>query len=184
MRFCTSAMTLFKYITPFVAILFIIFYNIWRRNKTEPLPNWPIIGMLPSVLHNQSKIHDFVTLALKHHRGTFQFKGPLFTNIATFIITSDPMNVNHILSKNFSNYGKGSDFHETFEILGVGIFNLDSKEWEQERVLLHSLLKTKNIEIFYQQNIQKKLENFLLPFLDRASKEVKVLVVFGCSNST
>jgi hypothetical protein len=37
------------------------------------------------------------------------------------------------------------------------------------------LLKTKNIEIFYQQNIQKKVENCLLPFLDHASKEVKVL---------
>ncbi|KEH40839.1 putative cytochrome P450 [Medicago truncatula] len=166
---------MFEYTTFFLAILFIIFYNIWRHNKNKIIPNWPIIGMVPSVLHNQSKIHDFVTLALKHHRGTFQFKGPWFTNIATFIITSDPMNVNHILSKKFSNYGKGSDFLEIFEILGVGIFNLDSKEWEQERALLHSLLKTKNFEIFYQQNIQKKLENCLLPFLDHASKEVKVL---------
>jgi len=166
---------MFEYTTLFLAILFIIFYNIWRRNKNEPMPNWPIIGMLPSLLHNQSKIHDFVTIALKHHRGTFEFKGPWFTNIANFILTSDPMNVHHILSKNFSNYGKGSDFHEIFEIFGVGIFNLDSNEWKQERTLFHSLLNTKNIEIFYQQNIQKKLENCLLPFLDHASKEVNVL---------
>ncbi|WJX16965.1 hypothetical protein P8452_06937 [Trifolium repens] len=31
------------------------------------------------------------------------------------------MNVHHTLSKNFSNYGKGFDFHEIFEILGVAI---------------------------------------------------------------
>ncbi|GAU43030.1 hypothetical protein TSUD_12850 [Trifolium subterraneum] len=85
------------------------------------------------------------------------------------------MNVHHITSKNFSNYGKGSDFHEIFEVLGVGIFNLDSNEWKQERTLLHSLLKRKSFEIFLQQIIQKKLENCLLPFLDQASTGVQVL---------
>ncbi|PNX88741.1 cytochrome p450 86b1-like protein, partial [Trifolium pratense] len=85
------------------------------------------------------------------------------------------MNVHHITSKNFTNYGKGSDFHEIFEILGVGIFNLDSNEWKQERTLLHSIIKMKNIEILHQKIIQKKLENCLLPFLDhQASKGVQV----------
>jgi len=168
-------MTLFQYITLFVAILFIISYSVWRRNKNVLVPNWPIIGMLPSVLHNQSNIHDFVTLLLKHHGGTFHFKGPWFTNIANFTITSDPMNVHHITSKNFSNYGKGSDFHEIFEILGVGIFNLDSNEWKQERALFHSLLKRKSFEILLHQCIKNKLEIFLLPFLDHASKGVQIL---------
>ncbi|KAK2399862.1 alkane hydroxylase MAH1 [Trifolium repens] len=131
--------------------------------------------MLPSVLHNQSNIHDYATLVLKHYGGTFHFKGPWFTNIANFILTSDPMNVHHILSKNFSYYEKGSDFHEIFEVLGIGIFNLDSNEWKQERIRLHSLLKMKNIEIFHQKNIQKKLENCLLPFLDHASNSEQEL---------
>ncbi|CAJ2674978.1 unnamed protein product [Trifolium pratense] len=88
----------------------------------------------------------------------------------------DPMNVHHITSKNFTNYGKGSDFHEIFEFLGVGIFNLDSDEWKQERTLLHSLLKNKIFEIFLQQIIQNKLQNCLLPFLDQASKGVKLFL--------
>ncbi|CAJ2673972.1 unnamed protein product [Trifolium pratense] len=166
---------MFHYITIFVAIFFIIFYNIWKHTKNALLPNWPIIGMLPSILHNQSNIHDYAAWILKHHGGTFQFKGPWFTNIANFILTSDPMNVHHITSKNFTNYGKGSDFHEIFELLGLGIFNLDSDEWKHERTLLHSLLKNKNFEIFLQQIIQNKLENCLLPFLDQASKGVQVL---------
>ncbi|KAK2453726.1 alkane hydroxylase MAH1 [Trifolium repens] len=120
-------------------------------------------------------MHDFTALLLKHYGGTFHFKGPWFTNIANFTLTGDPMNVHHILSKNFTNYGKGSDFHEIFEILGAGIFNLDNNEWKQERTLLHSILKKKNFEIFNQQNIQKKLENCLLPFLDQASKGKQVL---------
>ncbi|GAU47785.1 hypothetical protein TSUD_12700 [Trifolium subterraneum] len=81
------------------------------------------------------------------------------------------MNVNHSLSKNFNNYGKGTDFHEIFEIFGVGIFNLDSDEWKQERALLHSILKMKKFEISAQQNIRKKLENCLLPFLDHHASE-------------
>ncbi|XP_058760843.1 alkane hydroxylase MAH1-like [Vicia villosa] len=165
-------MALFEYVSLFVAILFII---LWRHNKNVLIPNWPIIGMLPSIWHNQSHIHDFVTSVLKHHGGTFLFKGPWFTNIANFILTSDPMNVHHITSKNFTNYGKGTDFHEIFEILGDGIVNSDSDEWKQERALLHPLLKNKSFMIFLQQTVQKKLENCLLPFLDQASKGGQIL---------
>ncbi|GAU43037.1 hypothetical protein TSUD_12920 [Trifolium subterraneum] len=103
-------------------------------------------------------------------------EGPWFTNIATFVLTSDPMNVNHITSKNFSNYGKGPDFPEIFEVIGASIITLDSNEWKQERTKLHSLLKNKSFETCLQQNVQKKLQNCLLPFLDHhASKGGQVL---------
>ncbi|GAU43035.1 hypothetical protein TSUD_12900 [Trifolium subterraneum] len=85
------------------------------------------------------------------------------------------MNVHHITSKNFTNYGKGSDFHEIFEVLGLGIFNLDSNEWKQERTLLHSSLKRNSFKIFLEQNLQKKLANCLLPFLVHASKSEQIL---------
>jgi cytochrome P450 len=71
---------------------------------------------------------------------------------------------------------KGSDFHEIFEVFGLGIFNLDFNEWKQERALFHSLLKRNSFKIFLEQNIQKKLENCLLPFLDHhASKTEQIL---------
>jgi hypothetical protein len=148
----------------------------WRHHRDILISNIPILGILPSVLHNQSNIHDYVTLGFKHYGSTYRIKGPWFTNIANFILTSDPTNVNHITSKNFSNYGKGSDFHQIFEALGVGIFNLDFNEWKQERALFHSLLKRNSFKIFLEQNIQKKLENCLLPFLDHhASKTEQIL---------
>ncbi|XP_004515481.3 alkane hydroxylase MAH1-like [Cicer arietinum] len=168
-------MNFFQYINLFVAILFIIFYYIWRQNRDVLLPNWPFIGMLPGIAHNMSNFHDFLTSVMKQHRGTFQFKGPWFTNISDFIFTSDPMNVQHITSKNFNNYGKGSDFKESFEFFGDGIFNLDSNEWKTERKLLHSLLTRKSFKIFHQQNIQKKLENCLIPFLDDASRDLQII---------
>ncbi|XP_058760836.1 alkane hydroxylase MAH1-like [Vicia villosa] len=168
-------MSLFEYISLSVAILFIIFYNIWRRNKNVLILNWPIIGMLPLVLRNQSNIHDFMTKGSKHYGSTFHFKGPWFTNMANIIITTDPMNVHHITSKKFSNYGKGTDFHDIFDVLGDGIFNLDFDEWKQERALLLSLLKKKSFMISLHQIIQKKLENCLLPLLDQASKGEQIL---------
>ncbi|KAJ8446991.1 hypothetical protein Cgig2_033560 [Carnegiea gigantea] len=53
---------------------------------------------------------------------TFIMKGPRFTNMK-LLITTDPANAQHILTKNFGNYPKGSNFKDIFEILGDGIFN-------------------------------------------------------------
>ena len=153
----------------FVAILFFFFIHLWWCNRNTPIPNWPLIGMLPGVLRNVSNIHDYATTVLKHHRGTLKFKGPWLTNI-NFVLTSDPMNVHHITSKNFGNYGKGSEFHEIFEILGDGIFNSDSQKWKYNRDMLHSLFRKNTFESFVQNVIHKKLESCLLPLLNRASK--------------
>jgi len=160
-------MFMIQCIGAFVAILF-LFVHSWRRNRNAIVPNWPILGMLPSTLHNISNYYDYITLVLKHHGGTFRFEGPWFTNTSG-ILTSDPMNVHHIVSKNFGNYEKGSNFKETFETFGAGSLNSDSDEWKKERTMLHSFFKRKNFEIFLKRTIQKKLENFLLPFLDHAS---------------
>jgi len=157
-------MSIIQFIGGFVAILFLLYINYWRRK----IPNWPIIGMLPALRH-LSNFHDNTTKALKRHGGTFRFEGPWFTNIS-FIVTTDPMNVHHITSKNFSNYGKGSNFQENFEALGNSIFNSDSHEWKQERIMFHLILKNKSFKNFSQQTIQKKLENWLLPFLNDVSE--------------
>ncbi|XP_027362473.1 alkane hydroxylase MAH1-like [Abrus precatorius] len=164
-----STTAMLVYIGLFVSIVFFIFFWSSRRNGNKTLQKWPIIGMLPAILQNLSNIHDYTTLALKQYGGTALFEGPWFSN-SSFIITSDPMNVHHITSKNFGNYGKGSNFNEIFEIFGGGIFNADFHAWKQERTILHSLLRRKSFEIFLQQTIQKKLENCLIPFLEHASK--------------
>ena len=69
--------------------------------------------MLPGLLQNASNVHEYATWLLKQNGGTFKFKGPWFTNM-TFMVTSDPRNIHHMLSKNFSNYTKGQKFQEIF----------------------------------------------------------------------
>ncbi|KAK4484754.1 hypothetical protein RD792_007348 [Penstemon davidsonii] len=79
--------------------------------------NWPLLGMLPAVLQNSHRIHDYATEFLSECGGTFEFKGPWFCKM-DMLVTSDPANIHHIFSKNFSNYPKGPEFKKIFEILG------------------------------------------------------------------
>ena len=134
------------------------------------MPNWPIVGMLLSVLRHLSNFNDHFTLVLKRHGGTFRFEGPWFTN-RSFIATADPINVNQVASKNFGNYRRGSNnFQEIFEFFGGGIVNSDFHVWKQKRTMFHSILKTKSFKNMFQQTSRKKLGNFLLPFINDASE--------------
>jgi cytochrome P450 len=161
-------MAILGYAEILVAFFCFLFLWHWRWNRDSPIINWPVVGMLPALLRNASNVHEFVTHALKHYGGTFEFKGPWFTNM-NFVITSDPMNIHQIMSRNFSNYTKGPEFREIFEPLGDGIFNSDSDSWKHQRKLIHSLIKNSRFELFLKQVVQDKVEKGLVPVLDRVS---------------
>ncbi|CAI8605310.1 unnamed protein product [Vicia faba] len=165
----------------FVAILVFLFIHFWRRNRDEILPNWPIIGMLPVLLRHMSDLHDHITLVMNIHGGTFRFQGPWFTD-TSFIVTADPINVEHITCKNFGNYGKGYNFQEIFNFFGDSILTVNSHVWKQERIMVQSILKRKSFNNLFQKTIQNKLVNCLLPFLNDVSKlgiQVDLQDVFG-----
>ncbi|XP_057750678.1 alkane hydroxylase MAH1-like [Arachis stenosperma] len=170
----TKMMSLLEFVIVFVAILLFFFIHLWRCNRNTPLTYWPLICMLPGILCNLPNIHDHLTSVLKHHGGTFKFRGPWLTNI-NFVLTSDPMNVHHITSKNFGNYGKGSEFHEIFEILGDGIFNSDSHKWKYNRDILQLLFRQNVFKNVVQKVSHKKLESCLIPLLNHASESGTVV---------
>ncbi|KAF5733998.1 hypothetical protein HS088_TW16G00439 [Tripterygium wilfordii] len=147
----------------------LILYSLIQKMKSSGFFGFPVLGNLPDILINASRIHEHTTQVLKRSRGTAVFKGPWLSKME-FLITSDPMNIHHILSKNFINYPKGPDFKETFEPLGDGIFNSDSELWEIQRKFLHSLMKNSNFEHFVKQNVHTKLVKGLFPVLDHVSK--------------
>ncbi|KAM3713484.1 hypothetical protein ACJW30_01G261500 [Castanea mollissima] len=153
----------------FVAIfLCFLFLSQWRWSKTRTITNWPIVGMLPGILQNLSNVHEYFTWLLKHNGGTFEFKGPWFTGMNT-MLTSDPMNIHHICSKNFSNYPKGSEFQEIFDVLGDGIFTSDHDSWRYQRKLLQTLLKDNKFKLFFEEGVKGKVEKGLIPILDYVS---------------
>ncbi|QCD95288.1 Cytochrome P450 [Vigna unguiculata] len=160
----------------YAAALFCIIYFFHRRLCCRyPLfTDYPIIGMLPDLLCNLWRIHDFSVEVLKSHGGTGEFTGPWFTNM-NYLITSDPINVHHILSKNFKNYVKGPEFREIFQAFGDGIFTADGEAWKYNRDLFQSLFKHKSFELFLEKTIRKKVQNSLLVVLEHVQQHGSVV---------
>ncbi|KAJ0097205.1 hypothetical protein Patl1_27749 [Pistacia atlantica] len=91
--------------------------------------------MLPDLLLNVHRIHDWLTELTQKSQCTFLFKGPWFANM-DILVTVDPANVHYITTSNFSNFPKGDEFREIFDILGDGIINVDSDLWRAKEKLL------------------------------------------------
>ncbi|CAN1130422.1 Alkane hydroxylase MAH1, partial [Linum perenne] len=151
-------------------ILPLLVVYVVRKSRSSIIPNWPLIGMVPSLLWHvyHNLLHDLITQILQQNRGTFFFKGPIFTNL-NFFLTSDPINLHHIFSRNFPNFPKGSDLKEIMEPLGDGIFNTDGDSWKMQREMIHSLINTSKFEHLLLKTLQRKLDSALLPILHNAS---------------
>ncbi|KAK7381432.1 hypothetical protein VNO78_34117 [Psophocarpus tetragonolobus] len=153
---------------------FLYFFHRRRSCKHPVLRDYPILGMLPPLLFNLWRIHDFSTELLKKHGASGDFLGPWFTKM-NYFITCDYLNVQHILCKSFDNYIKGPEFREIFEPFGDGVVTADSETWKYFRTILHSLIKQRRFEAFVDKTVQKKVLTSLLPILDHVQKQGKVV---------
>uniref|UniRef100_A0A2C9U7U6 Cytochrome P450 n=2 Tax=Manihot esculenta TaxID=3983 RepID=A0A2C9U7U6_MANES len=160
-------MEMLEAILGFLAIVTFILW-VWWWNANEILVNWPVVGMLPQLSWNMSRLHDFLTCILQQSQGTFLFKGHWFGDY-DFLLTSDSMNIRHVLSKNFDNYHKGEDFKEIFEPMGDGIFTSDSDNWRFLRRIFHYVLRTKSFELAARSSMEQKILKGLFPILENAS---------------
>ncbi|KAL7088298.1 hypothetical protein ACP275_13G119400 [Erythranthe tilingii] len=156
----------FIFFIPFFLYLFrCIISRRWKKSSSSEPTNWPLVGMLPAVVQNLHRIHDYATAVLTECGGTFEFKGPWFCHV-DMVVTSDPANIHHIFSRNFSNYPKGPEFRKMFEILGDGIFNVDFELWELHRRTTLSMLTHPEFPAFLEVNVWHKVQTGLLPVLD------------------
>ncbi|KAK6777674.1 hypothetical protein RDI58_024392 [Solanum bulbocastanum] len=127
--------------------------------------NWPLVGMFPGLVRNAHRVHEFATDVLIETKGTFEFHGPVLANF-NMLATSDPTNIHHILSKNFSNYPKGIPFRKIFNILGNGIFNVDCELWEIHRKTSMYIMGPVKFQTLLERNMWGIIENGLKPILD------------------
>lgn len=140
-------------------------YVRWHRSRRSKfLVNWSVVGMLPPLLLNIHRLHDRCTQVLRDHGCTLVFKGPWFASMDMFF-TCDPANMNHILCTNFSNFPKGSDYLEIFDVLGDGIFNSESDTWRYQRKVGHTLIRYKGFRQFAARTSREMVETELLPFM-------------------
>ncbi|TKY50475.1 Alkane hydroxylase MAH1 [Spatholobus suberectus] len=151
-------------------LCFVYFFHRKRCCKHPLMRDYPILGMLPPVLFNLWRIHDFCTEVLKRRGGSGEFKGPWFTKM-NYLVTCDSLNVQHMLCKSFDNYVKGPEFREIFEPFGDGVVTADSETWKYVRTLLHSLIKQRRFEAFVDKTVQKKVQTSLLPILDHVRQQ-------------
>ncbi|CAN8272765.1 unnamed protein product [Cochlearia groenlandica] len=153
----------------FIAFFSLVFIGFLYHKKTQKslLTNWPVLGMLPGLLLHINNIYDFNTGVLKASNMTHFFKGPWLTG-TDILSTVDPVNIHYILCSNFVNYPKGKEFKEIFEVLGDGIFNVDSELWEDMRSSSHSFLSNQDFEKFSINTSLRKLKLGLAPILENA----------------
>ncbi|KAK9713320.1 hypothetical protein RND81_06G019400 [Saponaria officinalis] len=158
----------------FIAFIFMLLFCYFYRDKNGLLTNWPIVGMLFTLLANVHRIHDFIIELMQKSNLTFHFKGPWCTSME-ILITCDPKNINHVMSKNFINYPKGGKFNDIFDVLGGGIFNSDGELWKYHRKMAQTFLGHPTFNQFLLKTVIAKVNNGLIPVLNHASKHGLVL---------
>ncbi|KAF8109578.1 hypothetical protein N665_0094s0045 [Sinapis alba] len=159
-----------------LAILsFLIFHHLlFKKPHDRFLKNWPVLGMLPGFLVVLHRIYDFSVEVLERTNLTFPFKGPWLTGMDV-LITVDPADIHYILSSNFSNYTKGADFKEAFDVFGEMIFNSDGDLWKNQRRAAQYMLNHQGFQKLSLSATRTKLHNDLVPLFDRFSKEKMVV---------
>ncbi|KAK9130050.1 hypothetical protein Sjap_010537 [Stephania japonica] len=152
------------------AVCFLVLLYFRRRKYNPLLIDWPIVGMLPSLLLNMHRPHDWGAELLRQLGSSFWFEGPWFGHMDC-LTTVDLANVRYILNTNFLNFPKGPEFKETFDVLGDGIFNSDMELWRSQRKIGHALINHPSFHRFLEKAIQEKVKNGLVPVLEHLMKQ-------------
>ncbi|KAK3017197.1 hypothetical protein RJ639_007752 [Escallonia herrerae] len=152
-----------------VAVIFLHTLRCFLLSSGKPW-NWPLVGTLPMAFLHFHRIYDKITECLQAGNGVFLFKGVWFTGTDR-LITTNPANVHHIMSANFSNYPKGPESKRIFDVFGDMLFNSDHDEWKCHRKITHSFLNDQRLHNFTPKINQHILEKGLIPVLDHVSKE-------------
>lgn len=126
--------------------------------------------MLPSVLLNLHRFHQWTIEIANRSNGSYLFKGPCFIDM-DILCTVDPANVQHIMSTNFANYPKGPEFKKMFDIFGDGLFVADSDSWRNQRKIARALTTHRQFYQFLLETTQDKVERGLVPVLEHVSKQ-------------
>ncbi|EEF35338.1 cytochrome P450, putative [Ricinus communis] len=157
----------------FVSVISFFFFctTSHPRTRTPSPESYPLIGNLPGFLRNRHRFHDWVTdMLVNTPSSTLQVNS--FLNISRGICTANPVNVEHLLVTNFSNYVKGSRFlNVLYELLGHGIFNVDGHLWIMQRKIASHEFNTKSLKHFISDVVKSEMTRTLMPYLVKACED-------------
>nr|AWD38968.1 cytochrome P450 family 96 subfamily A polypeptide 146 [Descurainia sophia] len=158
----------------FSSILFFLCFFILKKPHDSVLRNWQYLGMLPGLLMEFHRIYDFSVETLEASNLTFAFKGPWYFGM-DMLFTADQENIRHIMNSHSSNYTKGPDFKEVFDVLGEGILTTDSKLWKNLRKASKVMVDHQRFHRFSMSTTRKKLNDGLVPLFNYIAEEETVV---------
>uniref|UniRef100_A0A0G7ZNT9 Cytochrome P450 CYP86K6 n=1 Tax=Picea glauca TaxID=3330 RepID=A0A0G7ZNT9_PICGL len=150
----------------FIAVIISGYFMKLKRNKGYPV-NWPVFGMVPSLLWNLSNRYDWATGILSRNNGTFRFKGPWGSDSLFEVVTCSPENLEYILKTEFLNFPKGRYFNSVFfDVFGDGLFTVDGELWKRQRKSVAMVLASRNSRGQNINEIQNLILERLIPVLE------------------
>ncbi|KAJ0967001.1 hypothetical protein J5N97_023918 [Dioscorea zingiberensis] len=164
-----STLLLLLLLLPFVYLLLMRRRSSPLAANFTPLRRYPIIGNIPHLLKNRSRMLDWASELIP--------LSPTATStVAPFVFTANPSNVEHVIRANFDNYPKGgfitSSMHDFF---GDGIFNSNGELWRLQRKTASFEFNTKSIRSFIMDIVRREAVHSLLPLLHNATTTGEVL---------
>ncbi|KAF9682049.1 hypothetical protein SADUNF_Sadunf05G0067900 [Salix dunnii] len=154
-------------VTLLVAAILSIFFLHFIKKNTSP---WILLRFL----RNFYRMHDNQAELLEQNNGTILVKRSWFGG-KDMLLTSDPANVRHILSTNFSNYPKGAEFRKQFEFFGDSVFTFDFEEWNHHRNAVRSFFSHRLFQQFAEKIVQDCIQIELTSALDQISNNQVVV---------
>ncbi|OVA14189.1 Cytochrome P450 [Macleaya cordata] len=151
----------------------ISWYFIKQKNQ-QVLVHWPIVDVLPSLLQNVHRVHEWTVELSNAVGGTIVGRGPIFGR-SEVMFTCDPRIVEYMVKTNFPNYPKGSDFLDTFDLIGNGIFNVDFDTWQTQRRMAHTTFTSKEFRSFISNVNRNVVQEALLPLLSHVAKQSSIV---------
>ncbi|CAH8344691.1 unnamed protein product [Eruca vesicaria subsp. sativa] len=143
---------------------------LFKKHHHRLLRNWPVLGMLPGLLVELYRIYDFTVEVLESTNLTFPFKGPWFSGM-DMLLTVDPANIHYMLSSNFHNYTKGTDFKEVFDAFRDSILTTESEAWKNLRKASQVMMYHHGFQKLSVSTTISKLKDGLVPLLNRFAEE-------------
>ncbi|GAA5809153.1 hypothetical protein MFLAVUS_002558 [Mucor flavus] len=134
---------------------------------------YPLVGMLPSLMINSSKMHDVLLRGFTDSKALTTTTSAL--GIPRSIITISPLNVEHILKHNFENYAKGPQLNRSMgDLFGHGIFNANGEQWKYQRKTASHIFNVKNFRDHFTEVFLKELE-LMFDVMDEAVEDHDII---------
>lgn len=160
-----------------VTLAYLFWFHLLARKLTGPKV-WPLVGSLPVLFMNRSKIHDWIASNLRATGGVGTYQTctialPFFARKQGFYtVTCHPKNIEHVLRTRFDNYPKGPHWQAAFhDLLGQGIFNSDGETWLIQRKTAALEFTTRTLRQAMARWVNRTIKNRLWHILDKAATE-------------